>query len=265
VDPLAINARNPGPMTGDGNWTWLIKGRVPTLVDAGVGETAHLDEIARALDGQELAQVLITHAHGDHASGAPAIASRFPGVRFLKVPWPDRDAKWPVPMRAVADGDVIDAGNTALTVLHTPGHAPDHICLWHQGSRTVFCGDLAIKGTTVYIPAGHHGDLAAYLESLARVAALNPLRMLPAHGRIIDEPVDVLRHYVNHRRQREQQILDAVRSGFNTPEAIVDSLYRGLDEARRVRAREMVGAHLVKLERDGAVTRRGDAWNMIKP
>ena len=76
MKPIPIHAFNPGPYTGDGNWTWLIRGRMTTLIDAGTGETTHLDEVEQALDGAPLAQVLVTHAHGDHISGAPALAAQ---------------------------------------------------------------------------------------------------------------------------------------------------------------------------------------------
>lgn len=155
-------------MTGGGNWTWLIPGRVPTLIDAGVGEARHLDALDRALGAAALAQVLVTHGHSDHASGAPALADRRPEVRFLKMPWPGRDDRWPVAWQPIGDGDVLDAGDTRLTAVHTPSHAPDHLCFWHPETRTLFGGDLVIQGTTVYIPAGLQGDVAAYLASLER-------------------------------------------------------------------------------------------------
>lgn len=265
MTPIPLNAFNPGPMTGDGNWTWLLAGRVPTLIDAGTGDPRHLDALSRALGGRQLAQVLVTHAHSDHASGAPAIAARMQSARFLKVPWPDRDARWTAPWESVNDGDMIDAGETSLRVVHTPGHAPDHACFWHEASRTLFCGDLAMKGSTIYIPAGHHGDLAAYIASVEQVIALQPVRLLPGHGPAIDDPVPVLRRYVVHRREREQQILELVKSGLTTSEAIAAQLYRGFSDARFTRAREMVGAHLNKLEREGRVSRREDAWHMIRP
>ncbi len=265
MNPIALNARNPGPMTGGGNWTWLLNGRVPTLIDAGTGHLRHIDSIAEALKGRPLAQVLVTHAHSDHASGAPALAERMPGARFLKMPWPERDARWPAPWEPLSDGDVVDAGDSSLTVLHTPGHAPDHLCFWHQESRSLFGGDLAIKGTTVYIPAAHHGDLGAYLVSIERAISLQPVRLFPAHGSVIADPVKVLRRYLEHRREREGQILDLVTRGMSTPDAIAADLYRGLSEERMIRAREMVGAHLIKLEREGRVIRRDDAWHMIRP
>lgn len=265
MDPIALHAHNPGPYTGDGNWTWLIPGRVTTLIDAGTGETTHLDEVERALDGAPLAQVLVTHAHGDHISGAPALAARFPSARFRKMPWSERDTRWPVAWEPIAANEQIAAGDAALVAVHTPGHAPDHLSFWHEPSRTLFCGDLAVKGTTVFIPSNTRGDLADYLVSLERVMALQPARLLPAHGPIIDDPRAVLRGYIEHRRERERQILTALERGALTPDELVAQIYRALAEHLVPLARESVVAHLVKLARDGRAGRRGEAWHIIGP
>ena len=265
MNALPIFAFNPGPITGDGNWTWLIPGRLPTLVDAGTGERAHLDEVDKALAGTRLEQVLVTHGHVDHASGAPALRDRFGVTRFLKLPWSERDTKWPVDWTPIEDGDVIAAGDTHLVAIHTPGHSPDHLCFWHEESRTVLCGDLAIKGTSVWIPARLGGNLAAYLASLERVLALKPARMLPAHGPVIDEPARVLRGYIGHRLEREEQVIAALRAGDQTPEAIVARVYRGLKESLVPLAQESVVAHLLKLEQEGRARRAQDAWIMIDP
>jgi glyoxylase-like metal-dependent hydrolase (beta-lactamase superfamily II) len=258
-----IFAFNPGPITGDGNWTWLVPGRVPTLIDAGTGEDAHLAGVEQALGSGRLNQVLVTHGHVDHASGAPALQQRFGVTRFLKMPWADRDTKWPVQWQRVEDGDVIPAGDDALVAIHTPGHAPDHLCFWHDASRTVFCGDLAIKGTTVWIPARLGGNLAAYLASLERILALNPARMLPAHGPVIENPAEVLRSYIEHRLEREAQVVAALRAGDTSAEAIVARVYRGLEGARLPLAQESVMAHLLKLQEEGRARMQQDAWTMI--
>jgi len=263
VNVVPVHAHNPGPMTGDGNWTWLLRGRVPTLVDAGTGEAAHLDAVQQALEGAALVQVLVTHAHGDHASGAPALAARFPEVRFLKMPWSERDSKWPVAWEAINGGDHIPAGDETLVAVHTPGHAPDHLSFWHEPTRTLFSGDLAVKGTTIYIPSNHRGDLSEYLASLDRVLALRPARLLPAHGPVIEDPDALLRGYIDHRREREQQILDALRTGDKTPDELVALIYRGLRHAVVPFAREGVVAHLVKLEREGRAGRRAEAWHIM--
>lgn len=260
MNPIPVHAFNPGPMTGAGNTTWLVPGPIPVLIDAGTGDARHLAALEAALGGRALAKVLVTHGHGDHASGAPAIRDRMPHTRFFKMPWPGRDEKWPVPWEPLADGDAIDAGDSSIGAVHTPGHAPDHLCFWHEPTRTVFCGDLAVKGTTVVIPATSGGDLGAYLRSLERVLALEPARLLPAHGPVIDDPVALLRSYLDHRHEREQQVLDALRAGDDTAAAITSRLYTGLRDALVPMARESVTSHLLKLERDGRVRRHGDAW-----
>jgi glyoxylase-like metal-dependent hydrolase (beta-lactamase superfamily II) len=267
LNPVPLHAFNPGPMTGAGNWTWLLRGRVTTLIDAGTGDSRHLDELEKALGGESLAQVLVTHGHGDHASGVTALASRHPSARFMKMPWPERDTRWPVAWEAIEGGATIEAGGERLVAIHTPGHAPDHLCFWHEESRTIFCGDLAVKGTTVYIPTNLRGDLIQYLASLERVLALRPRRMLPAHGPVIDDPEALLQSYIEHRQEREGQILDALRRGVTSPDEMVARIYRGLNEALVASARESVVAHLLKLEREGRVEQRAEGaqprWHII--
>jgi len=265
MNAIPIHADNPGPMTGKGNWTWLLPGRVPTLVDAGTGLPGHLDALLSALDGARLAQVLVTHAHPDHMSGVTALVDRFEGVRILKRPWAGRDVRWPVPIEPIEDGQLVEAGDDALQAVHTPGHAPDHLCFWHAASRTLLGGDLAIRGATVYIPASPGGDLTAYLASLERVLALGPARLLPAHGPVIDDPGKVLRAYIEHRHEREAQILAVLRERGCTPQELVRRVYRGLAPAAEKVARETVVAHLEKLEREGRVGRDAQAWHIMRP
>jgi glyoxylase-like metal-dependent hydrolase (beta-lactamase superfamily II) len=263
MEPIAIHAHNPGPMTGDGNWTWLLKGRVTTLVDAGTGDPRHLDAVAAALAGAALAQVLVTHAHGDHSSGALAMRDRFPGVRFRKMPWPGRDAKWPVDWDPIVPGELIEAGDGMLSAVHTPGHAPDHLCFWDEAGRVMYCGDLAQSGNTVWIPFDLRGDLTAYLFSLERTIALQPARLLPAHGPVIEEPEKLLRRYIEHRVARERQILDVMAEGATTADDITARVYRALAEKMQQMAKQGVLSHLVKLEREGRVRRDGEAWHIM--
>ena len=265
MNPIPLNACNPGPLTGAGNWTWLIPGRVPTLIDAGTGEPAFLDALQHALDGAVLVQVLVTHAHSDHASGITALKERMPHVRLRKMPWPERDTRWPAAWEPLADGDVIDTGDSALVAIHTPGHAPDHLCFWHEATRTLFGADLAMKDSTVFIPASQGGDLTAYLASIDRVIALDPARILPAHGAVMDDPPKVLRGYLDHRRAREAQIVTALGDGPADLDAMVARIYRRLTPALLPLARESLLAHLVKLEGEGRARRDGNAWNMIGP
>ena len=263
MESIPIFAHNPGPFTGEGNWTFLLNGRVPTLIDAGTGDARHLDGVAAALNGARLAQVLVTHAHGDHASGWQAVLDRFPGVRFRKMPWPGRDAKWPADWDPIVDGELVEAGDQLLTAVHTPGHAPDHLCFLNRESRWLYCGDLAQSGTTIWIPHELRGDLADYLASLERVIRLQPARLLPSHGPVIDDPEPILRRYIEHRLARERQIVEALRDGATTVDDITARIYRGLSEKLLPMAKQGVVSHLVKLQRDGRAGRAGDAWHIM--
>ncbi len=258
MNVLSLHAANPGPYTGAGNWTYLIPGDRPLLIDAGVGETGHLEAIAAAVAGGP-ARVLVTHAHPDHAAGAPALAARWPSAAFSKMPWPGQDIETLV-WSPLADGDRIATGEGELEVVHTPGHAPDHVVLWHEESRTIFGADLMQLGNSVAIPASNGGDLAAYLRSLRRVQALRPSRVLPAHGPVIDDPLALIDQYLTHRHHREVQVLSALEAGLDTVDAITGRIYTGLNPQLGPLARESVLAHLVKLEHDGLAKRDGARW-----
>ena len=260
MNPKFLHAANPGPMTGEGNWTYLIGDRAPVLIDAGVGNASHLDALAAAAPrGPSL--VLVTHAHSDHVSGAPAIQARWPRAEFTKYPWAIRDPD--VGWKPLADGAVVETEEGPLAVLHTPGHAPDHLTLWHAESRTLFVGDMLVQGSSVVIPASHGGSLVAYLASLERMLQLNPARALPAHGPVIDDPAALIHRYVEHRAERETQVLDALAAGEFSVESITGTIYPSLIDALVPMAHESVLAHLQKLESERKVSRDGDRWVII--
>jgi glyoxylase-like metal-dependent hydrolase (beta-lactamase superfamily II) len=233
-----IPAGNASEWTGPtGNNTWLIHGREPALVDAGVGRPAHIDRIAAALNGAPLATVLITHGHDDHVGGLDALRERWPRVLVVRHP-----------VRA----QTVLAGDGALEVILTPGHAPDHLCFFDRHSGDLFCGDLARLGGTVVIPARNGGDLRAYLASLQRVRDLAPKRLLPGHGSIVDDPATLIDQYLAHRAYRERQVVDAMRAGAKTTEEIVDRVYPEISAGLRPAAVETIEAHLAKLRTDSA-------------
>jgi glyoxylase-like metal-dependent hydrolase (beta-lactamase superfamily II) len=260
---VPLHAGNPSAMTGSGNWTYFLPGRHPVLIDAGVGQRSHLEAIQTAR-GDGPCHVVVTHAHSDHISGARAIAARWPATSFSKYSWPERDGEYDVRWSSLADGQIIAAGDEALEVIHTPGHAPDHIALWHASTRTLFSADLVVQGTTVVIPATMGGSLTAYIRSLERVLTLDPARLLPAHGEAIENPQALIRQYIDHRRDRERQIREGLESGLRTVDQLVGEIYSGLKAALVPMARESVLAHLRKLEDEGVVRQDGEAWNLAE-
>jgi len=256
---VPLHAANPGPLTGGGNWTYFFPGRHPVLIDAGVGSLAHLDAIEQAA-AKGPGRVIVSHAHSDHITGVSALIGRWPNTAFAKFPWPDRDSRHPVTWQALADGQIIAAGDSELEVVHTPGHAPDHLAFWHAPTRTLLSADLVTAGTTVAILASQGGSLSQYLRSLQRVLERDPARLLPAHGDPIDEPAALIRRYIDHRRMRERQVLAALEAGVGSVDGIVERIYVGLADPLIRMARESVLAHLVKLQDEGLARRQGDAW-----
>ena len=246
---LPLPARNASAWTGpSGNTTYFLRGRVPALIDAGVGDPAHIDEIETALDGARLESLLITHGHVDHVAGIPAIVARWPRVRVLRHPGIGIDA--------------IPAGDAMLRPIHTPGHAPDHVCFFNPETGDLFCGDLIRADGTIVIPASKGGHLGQYLESLRRIRDLNPATLLPAHGPAIDEPARVIDSYLSHRQEREQQIIAALRTGAETPDQIVVRVYERLPQALVSAAADTVLAHLVKLQEEGKTIVSFGVWRL---
>lgn len=274
VTLVALHAGNPGPMTGSGNWTYLLSAqRRALLIDAGVGLPAHLDAIDEALtaQGATLDRVLVTHSHSDHISGAAAVARRHPQAAF----WRGRataptggpaagtgDAAGDLRWQVLAEADRIPIGDSCLTAVHTPGHAPDHFAFWMATSRIIFAGDLVMPGGTVTIPFSRGGDLAAYLASIERLLSLAPRHLLPAHGKPPVDPLAALRAHIAHRLDRERQVLDRLRAGESTVEALTGSIYDGLPPALLPAARENVRAHLEKLRQEGHAVECDSRWRV---
>ncbi len=247
-----ILAPNPSLMTGPGTNTIVVGGGVEgaTVIDPALDDPDYLAAIIQA--GQErggLRRILITHGHSDHMDGAAALREKLniSIYAFNRTGVPIADEEIP-------DGTIIPAGDDTLRAVHTPGHRFDHLCFLLEKQRILFAGDLlAGVGTVVIIPP--EGDMLDYLASLRHLQSLNLASIVPAHGPVITDPQAKLAEYIEHRQQREQQIIAVLQAnpqGSEIP-AIVQQIYTDVNPELHAMAARSVEAHLLMLEREGRV------------
>lgn len=214
-------------------------------------------------EGRNLVALLATHHHHDHVAGA----SFFAGALGLPL-WAHEAtaARVDVPVaRRLQDGEelLLDGPEPQRwRVLHTPGHAPGHLCFHEPERRWLVVGDMVASVGTILIAPGD-GDMAEYLRQLARLDALGAAVALPAHGDPIDDPSALFRHYIRHRLARERRVADAVNEGDpagKTLQEILVVAYADTPAALHGLAALSLQAHLDKLIAEGEVRRSGDRF-----
>jgi endoribonuclease LACTB2 len=250
---------NRSSFTGPGTNTYLVgmDGPEPLLIDTGIGLPVWAELLREQLaeaKAPPLARCLMTHGHADHVGGAADVERLFPGVPFHKHPWPGKDGRVPVRLRPIADGEAIRGPGYTLRAVHSPGHAPDHICFYLEEERALFTGDVILGVGTTVIPRDG-GDLGQYLDTLRRLQTLDLARIYPGHGPVIEDPQAKIAFYLEHRLERERQILAELAGGARDIMTMVRSIYRDYPANLHPAAAQSVAAHLDKLEREGRVQR----------
>jgi len=253
-------APNAGMMTGPGTNTYLLGVRDVAVIDPGPAIDSHVDAIVNAA-GLGLRWVLVTHTHPDHSPAATLLARRT-GAALLGHPAPagqHQDATFH-PDRVLADGDVLSVGEFELDVIHTPGHASNHLCFLHSQLQWLFTGDHIINGSTVVIDPPD-GNMADYLQSLEKLKGFEIAAIAPGHGDIIRAPYAAIDWIISHRLEREDKVAVAVAANADlTTHELVVCVYKDVDTALYDVAERSLLAHLEKLEQERRVVRRGGRW-----
>jgi glyoxylase-like metal-dependent hydrolase (beta-lactamase superfamily II) len=264
LSPLVrrIVAPNASMMTLSGTNTYLVGIDEVAVIDPGPDDPAHIEAIVGASMRERVRWVLVTHHHQDHSAGVARLV-RETGAAVVALGVPKGKEVNYTPDRRPADGDVIEGTEWGLEVVHTPGHASDHLSFFLEEERVLFTGDCVLSGSTSVINPPD-GDLAAYMLSLERIRKRRLARICPGHGDVIEEPKALVTEYIEHRQMREQQILDALRDGPGKIAELVPRIYSDVPEALHPVAARSVLAHLLKLRGEGRVSGRDDssAWKL---
>jgi glyoxylase-like metal-dependent hydrolase (beta-lactamase superfamily II) len=264
VSPLIrrLIANNPGPFTFTGTGTYIVGHGEVAVIDPGPDRPEHLEAILKAVEGERVAAILVTHSHADHSPLARPLAEAT-GARIYGAPpvhalghslsqLEEAHDEGFAPDEAVSMGSRIAGPGWSLAAIPTPGHTANHVCYALLEENALFTGDHVMGwSTTVVIPPD--GDMAQYCASLDVIRHMGFSTLWPTHGPPVTEPAPFLAAYLAHRQEREAGILREVRRAPRTVGEIVERLYAGVDLRLRAAAAMSVWAHLIALARNGEV------------
>ena len=273
LEPLVrrVLAPNGSPFTYTGTQTYLVGGpEGVAVIDPGPAEADHLAALERAIGGASVVAILCTHTHRDHSPAAAPLAERTgaPVVGCaplaLDTGGPRADAPFDrtyAPDTVLADGDQVSGPGWTLTAVATPGHTSNHLCFALEGTGALFTGDH-VMGWSTTVVAPPDGDMADYMASLDKLRARGDRVYYPAHGPAVNNPRQLVRGMIGHRRQRERQIVKLLGESPQDIAAMVPRMYKGVNEYLWPAAGLSVLAHLIDLERRGVVARSGEVWTI---
>ncbi len=265
---VRVTADNGSMMTGPGTNSYFVSapsGGACTLIDPGPDDETHVRALLAAAPGP-ITRIFVTHTHKDHSPAAQAIHAATGAPLLGRVAthpqWQDASFQ---PHTVLADGNRVEVGaDCTLRVVHTPGHASNHLCYLLEQEKLLFTGDHLMQGSTVVINPPD-GDMQAYLDSLNALLALDIDWLAPGHGFLIDRPHDVVRRTVAHRLQREAKVVDAMRArGPSDIDALLPLVYQEVPARLHAMAARSLQAHLLKLRADGRAREHAGVWSLVR-
>ncbi len=281
VSPLIrrVVANNPGPFTFTGTGTYIIgKGEGVAVIDPGPDMADHLQAILDATAHERISHILITHHHLDHSPLARPLAAATGAVIYgcaVATLHDEGDVKLEagndrfIPDVSICGGSVITGHGWTMEAIPTPGHTSNHICYGLREENALFSGDHIMGwSTTVVTPPD--GNMADYLASLELIKAREFKTLWPTHGPPVTEVTPFLDAYIDHRRDRENQILEQLEAGETQIKTMVPKIYIGVDPRLYPAAAHSVLAHVIELVRAGRVEVTGaptvdSAFTLVEP
>jgi glyoxylase-like metal-dependent hydrolase (beta-lactamase superfamily II) len=255
-----VIAENPGPFTFKGTGTYIVGRGEVAVIDPGPYDEAHFEALQRALKGETVTHIVVTHTHRDHspgvqllqpATGAPSygFGPHAGGVGPEHAEGGDVDFD---PDVVVKDGDVIEGKDWTLEAVHTPGHTSNHLCFAFREESVLFSGDH-VMGWSTTVVTQPDGDMGDYMRSLEKLLQRDDATYWPTHGAAITDPKTHVAGLIAHRRHREEQIAACLKKGVVTIPEMVKAMYVDLDPRLVRGAQRSVQSHLIHMIENGVV------------
>jgi len=256
-----IMAPNPSPFTYRVTGTYIVDRGHVTVIDPGPNLESHVSAIADALRDEVVTHIVITHAHGDHSAaakplqnqcGAPVYGRTLENYSDDAEQFEEEFDRRFVASIEVSDGAVIAGDGWHLECVHTPGHMSNHFCYRLREENALFSGDHVMGwSTSVIIPPD--GNMRDYLASLHKLLECDDQIYYPTHGPPIRSPKSYVNACIAHRQTREQAVVQSLRRGHSTIQAMVADVYYETPPNLHAAAAQSLLATLIKLKQDGQV------------
>lgn len=269
VSPLIrrVICNNPGPFTYLGTGTYIVGRDEVAVIDPGPDDPAHLEAILAAIPGERVTHIVITHHHSDHSPLAGPLKARtgatIYGCAVAHAQGDDAEVKMEAghdldfsPDVSLCEGGVIEGPGWTLEAIPTPGHTSNHLCFALREENACFTGDHIMGwSTTVITPPD--GDMTDYLQSLARIRERGFATLWPTHGPPVTAVGPFIDAYIEHRQERIDQILGALKAGPATIGDLVPRLYSDVDARLHPAAARSMLAAMIHLVREGRLVTDG--------
>ena len=261
LSPLVrrITAGNGSVFTGPGTNTYLVGKEEVTVIDPGPAMQEHIDVITAA--APNIKQILVTHTHPDHSPGVRLLQEKLdvPAYGMLTNSSKNQDQTFN-PERILDDGEVFQEEEFTIEVVHTPGHASNHLCFILKEEKLIFTGDHIMNGSTVVI-GPPDGNMKQYIQSLEKLKDYDIEKIAPGHGELLENPHEVADWIINHRLEREKKVFQALQEATKgTPDTLVEKVYDDVDSSLFPIAKASLLAHLIKLEEDQLIYSSGEEY-----
>ena len=235
-----VIAENPSPFTLYGTGTYILGSGEVAVIDPGPADAAHIEAVLKAVEGETITHILVTHTHMDHSPGCRLLQEHCNAKTYAYGPHGAGKLEQGVPVEEGGDmefqpdelvrhGDVLQIGDWSVECVYTPGHTSNHMCFQLRETKSLFTGDH-IMGWSTSIISPPDGDMAAYLDSLELLLDRDDEVYWPTHGPAITDPKTLVRAFIEHRREREAQIMQCVTDGVELIVDMVPLMYKGTPE-----------------------------------